>query len=646
MSRKNYYIIFLLLSLILITSFISPNIYAETQNIQEKELESENVSFSIDMAVISVFMILITSLFILEPIRLDLIAISIPVILVVLEPWTKISLEEALSGFSNEATITIIAMFILSAAIERSGAIQILIEKISTFTGESRSRQVGVISSISGLTAGVINNTPVVALFIPMVKELARRTKRSPSKLLIPLSFGAMMGGMLTLIGTHTNILASNISQRLIGQGFSIFEFTHIGFITMVVGIIYLVTIGNRLIPERIPGEEEITEEYEMGNYLTEVVIREESPLVGKTINETFEQFDYDIDLVQLIRKGESFVEPLGNKFLQGNDHLIIRTDQSTLFEVLRDQNLQILPGINVTRQYLEQKEKQNQDIQKMIEIVIPNDSFMIGQTLADANFVERYNTCVLAVRRGKELTHTSLEKITFAPGDILLLVAGENTLNRLRKNRNFIVASELEKPDYRTSKMFISLGIMAGVILLTVFNLLPIVISALGGVLMMVLTGCLNPGEIYEAINWEIIFLLAGVIPLGIALEKTGTANFLAQKLITFEHYLPPLGILILFYVLTVILTNIISRDASIIFMLPIAVDTANQLGVNPFAFVIVVTFAAGCSFLTPVGNQINLMVYGPGGYRFRDFMIAGGPLQFIFALLIPFLVFIFFPL
>ncbi|MFW6238419.1 MAG: SLC13 family permease [Halanaerobiales bacterium] len=646
MTRRAMNSLALLLLIVLLASIFSINIHAGTQNISGTELKSENDSFTIDMAVISTFVLVIIILFILEPIRLDLISLSIPVTLIILAPWTGISIEEALSGFSNEATITIIAMFILSAAIERSGAIQILIEKISSITGKSRSRQVGVISSISGLTAGVINNTPVVALFIPMVKELARRTRRSPSRLLIPLSFGAMMEGMLTLIGTHTNILASNISQRLIDQSFSVFQFTHIGFISMIVGIVYLVTVGEKLIPERIPAEEEITEEYEMGDYLTEVVIREDSPLIGKTINETFEQFEYDIDLVQLIRKGESFVEPLGNKYLQGNDHLIIRTDQSTLLQVLRDQSLQILPGINVTRQYLEHEEKQNQDQQKMIEIVIPNDSFMIGQTLSETNFVDRYNTSVLAVRRGKELTHTSLEDITFAPGDILLIVAEETTLTRLRKNRNFIVASELEEPDYRPSKMFTSLVIMAAVILLAVFNILPIVISALGGVLMMVLTGCLDPGEIYEAINWEIIFLLAGVIPLGIAPEKTGTASFLAHSLINFENYLPPLGILILFYILTVLLTNVISRDASIVFMLPIAVDTALQLSLNPFAFVLAVTFAAGCSFLTPVGNQVNLMVYGPGGYRFRDFMVAGGPLQLLFAILIPFLISIFFPL
>ncbi|MFW6381750.1 MAG: SLC13 family permease [Bacillota bacterium] len=604
-----------------------------------------DISFNTDMAIVLLLVLLMVVMFIWEPIRLDLIALAIPGLLVILSPWTRISVEEALSGFSNTATITIIFMFILSAGIYRSGLIQILIEKITDITGDSEIKQLGIITGLSSLSAGVINNTAVVALFIPMVKELARRTNKSPSRLLMPLSFGAMMGGMLTLIGTSTNLVASNISSRLINREFTVFEFTQIGFILLAIGIIYLITLGRRLIPARISAKEEITEEYEMGNYLTEVVIKKGSPLIGKTIDEAFSEFDYkqeDIDLVELKKRGQSFVEPLGNKYFDQDDHLIIRTDQNTLLKVLNDQRLQLVPGITVTQEYLEQEDES----QKVIEVIIPNDSFMVGQTLSEVNFVERYNSSILAVRRRKELTHTNMEEITFEAGDILLLVAGETTMDRLRHNRNFIVSNELETSGYRTSNIILSLSIMAGVILLAVLDVLPIVISALLGVILMAVTDCLDLNEIYSSVNWEIIFLLAGVIPLGRALEKTGTASYLAANLLAVEKYLSPLFILGLFYLLTVLLTNVISRNASVVFMLPIAVDTAQQLGVDPFPFILAVTFAVGCSFLTPVGNQINLMVYGPGGYRFRDFLVVGGPLQLILTLIVPLLISIFFPL
>lgn len=240
------------------------------------------------------------------------------------------------------------------------------------------------------------------------------------------------------------------------------------------------------------------------------------------------------------------------------------------------------------------------------------------------------------------------MEEMEFKAGDILLIMAGEATMDRLRANRNFIVTNEIETEDddFRRSRMILSTGILVGVITLAVFNIAPIVISALAGVLLMVITGCLQPSEVYDTVNWEIIFLLAGVIPLGVAMEKTGTAGYLAASILSAAGFLSPMLILVLFYIITAILTNVISRNASIVFMLPIAVDAARQLGVNPFAFILIVTFAVGCSFLTPVGNQINLMVYGPGGYRFRDFLVVGGPLQLIYAVLIPVLVAFFFPL
>nr|WP_204988835.1 SLC13 family permease [Sporohalobacter salinus] len=585
------------------------------------------------MIIVSTIVLLAVILFLLEPLRLDILALSIPVVLVLLQPWTKISTEEALSGFANKATITILAMFILSEGVQRSGLVRSLGDKIAQITTGSEMSQVGIITGLSGTIAGILNNTPLVAIFIPMVTNLARKTKTSPSKLLIPLSYASMMGGVMTLIGTSTNLLASDLSARLIDHPFSMFEFTPLGGVVLLVGIIYLVTIGWRLIPDRIDPQENLIDEYKMRDFLTEVVIEEDSPLVNKSVGETLNKTELDLDLVQIIRSGEQFVEPLAAKVFQAGDHLVIRTDQDTLLEVMNAEGLRLIPEIRITRKQLEEPIKGH----KVVETVIPHGSFMEGQTLEKVNFLERYNSTVLAIRRGHELTHKLMSEITLKAGDVLLLLAGEKTLDRLRSNRNFIISREIDSTDYRRSKIPIALGILFTVIISAALGLTPIVVSALAGVIAMVATGCVKSSEIYKAINWEVIFLLAGLIPLGIAMEKTGTAQYIAQQVLEIAGFFPPVVTLGIFYLLTALLTNIISNNASVLLMIPIAVDAAQQIGASPFSFVLAVTFAASTAFLTPVGYQTNLMVYGPGGYRFRDFVVIGAPLQLLLTIITP---------
>ncbi|MFW6308577.1 MAG: SLC13 family permease [bacterium] len=595
---------------------------------------------SLGVAIILFLLILLVILFVMEPIRIDLIALSIPVFLVLLEPWTQISSEEAVSGFSSPATITIGSMFVISYGVERSGVVQIIGDKIYDLTGKDEIKQLGLIVVIAGLIAGVINNTPVVALFIPMVIGIAARSKNSPSKFLIPLSFAAMMGGMLTLIGTSTNILASDILARRLGEGFSMFEFTHLGFVVLVTGTVYLLVLGRKLLPARIKPELELTEEFGMGQYLTEVVITEYSPLVGDSVREALKKIDCDLDIVQLIRRGEKFFEPLENKIIQQEDHLIVRTDQKNLIKLIQSQNLEIIPKTKITQNQLEDKEE---DSQNLVELVIPHGSFLEGQTLKEVNFLERYNSSILAIRQGEELAHKRMENITLKAGDVLLLTAGEKTVERLRKNRNFIVSSELGSENYRSSKIIYSLIILTSVILLATFNILPIVIASLAGVIAMVISGCLKPGELPEAINWDVIFLLSGLIPLGLAMENTGTAEFVATQILKLEGFLPPLFILGLFYIITGIFANLIGNNTSVILMLPIALDAAEQLGLNPIAFALVVTFAASSAFLTPMSYQTNLMVYGPGGYKFQDFFVVGAPLQLILTIIVPLFIYLF---
>ncbi|MDY6765324.1 MAG: SLC13 family permease [Halobacteria archaeon] len=583
-----------------------------------------------------VFAIITVTLFLFatEVVPVDITAIGIMVTLIVLGPWTEVTPAEGVSGFSSVATITVLAMFILSDGVQRTGLVQLLGAKLIKFTRESESRQLGATMGIVGPISGFINNTAAVAILLPMVIDIAEKGKTSPSKLLIPLSYASMFGGMLTLIGTSTNILASDITARLASvdprlHAFSMFEFTHLGAIVTVVGIVYLLTLGRFLIPERIKAQEDLTEEFEVAEYLTEVVVREDSPFVGKTVEQAISETDFDVDVLQIIRGDRTFMEPFAGRLIHAGDVFMLRTDRDTLMNLIDEEGLDLVPEIEITDEEIEDPDKG----QTLVEVVIAPGSSLTGQTLTSSNFRDRYDGTVLALRRGGELIRKRLDDVRLSPGDTLLIQATTETIDRLIDNRNFIVAREVERHDYRSSKMPVAVGIVSLVVALAALNILPIMVSALGGALAMVLTGCIKPTELYDSIQWDVIFLLAGVIPLGIAMQETGAAELLANLIIVSADFLPHVVVLGIFYIFTALLTNVISNNASVVLMIPVAISAATEINANPFAFVLAVTFAASTAFMTPVGYQTNLFIYGPGGYKFMDYMRVGGPLQMLFA-------------
>ncbi|MGM0508563.1 MAG: SLC13 family permease [Fusobacteriota bacterium] len=580
-------------------------------------------------------LIFLIVMFIIEPIRIDIIALSVPVILVFTNYWTGVTPIEAISGFSSSATVTIGSMFIISAGVEKSGIIQALGDKIDKWTGDSDFKLLFFIILFAGIIAGFINNTPVVALFIPLVIGISKRKNSSPSKFLIPLSYAAMMGGLTTLIGTSTNILASDILARRTGEGFSMFEFTHLGLLVLFIGAIYMLVLGRKILPERIKPEVEVTEKFDVGKYLTETAIREDSPLIGKTMEEAENLIDFELNIIQLHRSGKKFLKPLINKIIQAGDHLIVRTDPENLVQLIKAHKMKIISKTPTRKNLNIEKGSQN-----MVEIVLPYGCILEGQTLEESKFLENYDCDILAIRQGEKLNHKRMINIPLKVGDVLLLTAGEKTIERLRKDSSFIISSEIGGKEYRPSKVITSLAILAGVILLAALKIVPIAISSLGGVIAMVITKSLKPVELSEAINWNVIFLLAGLIPLGIAMDNTGTARFMASQILQLEGILSPVLFLMIFYLFTMIFANLIGNNASVILMLPIALDAAGQLGLNPIAFAIAVTFAASSAFLTPMSYQTNMMVYGPGGYKFQDFFWTGLPLQLMLLGIVPLLI------
>ena len=593
-----------------------------------------------------VFLVVLAALllFVTEPVPVDVTAIGVLVALLLIQP-ASVALAaaglvdgpillfpsypaDALSGFSSEATLTVLAMFILSDGVQRTGVIQRLGARIATFTGDSQSRQLGASIGVVAPISGFINNTAAVAILLPMVTDLAHRGGTSPSKLLLPLSYASMFGGMLTLIGTSTNILASELSGRLIGRSFTMFEFTQLGIVVSVVGTVYLLTVGRWLTPERIKPKLDLTEEFEMAEYLTEVVVRPDSPLVGQRVGKALVETEFDVDLLQLIRGDDTFLEPLGPKEIQAGDVFAIRTDRDTLVELLGVEGLDAVPTA------VDEAELETEDAaDSLVELVVAPGSALPGKSLASASFRRRYDATVLALRRGDDLIRRRMDDITLRVGDTLLVQATAESIDRLDATRDLIVAQEIDRHDYRGDKIPVAIGIVVGVVALAALEVLPIVVAALAGALAMVATGCLRPTELYESVQWDVVFLLAGVIPLGIALEATGAASLLASLVVATGDVLPLVGVLGAFYVLTAVLTNVISNNASVVLMVPVAVEAATTLGANAFSFVLAVTFAASTAFMTPVGYQTNLFVYGPGGYRFGDYLRVGGPLQLVFA-------------
>jgi di/tricarboxylate transporter len=586
-----------------------------------------------DMIVVFILILLALVLFATEWFPIDVTAILVMVLLMVLEPWTQISAREGISGFASPATITVLAMLILSTGINRTGIVQMLGQKMAKFAGTDQRKQLAATIGVTGPISGFINNTPVVAILVPVISDLAHEGNTSPSKLLIPLSFASMFGGMLTLIGTSTNILASDIAAQLGAKSpslglhaFGMFEFTKLGVIVFAVGAIYLMTVGAQLLPERIPADEDLLEEYALQEYLADVAVPINSSLIGQTVEEALGNEESEIDVLQLIRDGERFDEPLARKEIRENDTLRLRTNREKLERIMETEGLTLSRGPQT-----EDDLHPDDEEPVLVEVVIPSGSFLVSETLASSTFRERYDANVLAFRTRGDVVRDRFEDIRIRVGDTLLVQAPHDSLTRLVENEDFIVAHEFDEVDYRNEKIPFAVGIIAGVVALPALNILPIVVSALAGVVAMVFSGVLKPTELYSSVEWNVIFLLASVIPLGTALQQTGAAALLGDTVASTATFLPAIGVLWVFYLATGLLTSVISNNASVVLMIPVAASAAQSIGANAFAFVLAVTFAASTAFMTPVGYQTNLFVYGPGGYTFSDFLRVGAPLQLL---------------
>ncbi|HET8859215.1 SLC13 family permease [Marivirga sp.] len=572
--------------------------------------------------------ILAIILFVTEKLSVDLIGLVIICALVI---TGVISPVEGIQGFSNTATITVAFMFVMSAALLKTGALQFVAYKLSAIFKRSFRLGLVLMMLLIALISAFINNTPIVAVFIPVVIQIAKSTGKSPSQLLIPLSFASIFGGTCTYIGTSTNVLVSGIAQDFGFEGFSMFQLLPFGFILVAVGTLYMMLIGSRILPKNRQNEENLEEKFGMREYLTEIELQDNTDSIGKTIMQSPLVTDLKIDILEINRQGIRYNLPQGDFILHSGDILKVRCNLSNIKEL--KSRAKILEGSSV--------KMAGDNLQgtgtSLVEMVISANSEFDGKNLQELDFRRRFRASPLAIRHREEVLHEDLYDIKLKAGDVLLAEVKSHYVKELRKkemsqNAPFALLSSDIVIDFNKKQFYIVTTVLAIVIALATFGILDIVISVMAGVVTLVLLNVMNMREVYKAINWKIVFLLAGVLSFGVALSNTGLDQKIASGLLSQLGDFGPVIVLSGLYFVTSMLTELMSNNATAALMAPIAIAISIQLGLVPTPFLMAVTFAASASFMTPIGYQTNTMVYTAGSYKFTDFTKVGVMLNLLF--------------
>jgi len=574
-------------------------------------------------------------LFASERLPVDLTAIIVMAVLLISGIVTP---GEGLSGFSNTATVTIGAMFVLSAALQKTGAVNFLgalSSKIFKFNF-----WVGLIGTmiLVGVVSAFVNNTPVVAVFIPILMALSVTNNISPSRLLMPISFASMFGGVCTLVGTSTNILVSSVAVQHGLPALGMFEFTKMGLVFFGAGILYMALFGVRLIPVR-EIEQNLTDKYRMKDYLTDIVLLPEAKSVGKRVADSPLVRELDIDILEVIRNRMRMLVPVSDIVLKENDLLRVRCDIRQL------QHLKERMGILMKSDCQLQDGDFGCEELKLTEVVVAPNSRLIDKTIKSSYFRNVFLATALAVRHRGQLLNQGFADTPLKAGDAILVEIRKENYSALINNKNFVIVSDIETPRYRKDKIIPALAVIAGVIISASLGILPIMVGAIIGSVILIIAGCLTLEEAYDAIDWKVIFLLGGIISLGLALEKTGAAKYLSDGILLFMGGWGPVAIVAALYLMTSILTETMSNNATAVLLAPVAISTAVTMNLSPTPFLMAIAFAASASFMTPVGYQTNTMIYGVGRYKFSDFIKVGAPLNLIFWVLATILIPVFFP-
>lgn len=580
-------------------------------------------------------------LFVTEWLPVDLVAILLMLSLVLSGVITP---EEGVAGFSNSATLTVAFMFVLSAALLKTGALQYVGPRLADVFRKSYTGGLMLMMLAVALISAFINNTPVVAIFIPVIMKVAKISGQSPSKLLIPLSYASIFGGTCSLIGTSTNILVSGIAEKSGLEPFSMFLLTPVGGLLLIAGILYMVFIGIRILPGH-EAESNLEQKFGVRDYLAEIELGAEADSVEKKIMEAPLVRQLDLDIIEVRRaNGNRHYLPQGDLVLKAGDVLKVRCNMDKLLLLKEKEQLKATASIRINDNHFTDKNT------SLVELVIMSKSEFEGKTLRQLDFRRKYRAAPLAIKHREEVLHERLQDVPLQPGDIILAEVKTHYLDNLKEQEKqqespFIVLSEAGTTEFNRKKFYKVAAIGSAVILAATFNVLPIMIAVIAGAALLVLTGCLDMKDFYHAIEWKVVFLLAGALSLGVAMENSGLAGTIAGGLVEQLGPWGPAAILSGLYLVTSALTEMMSNNATAALVAPIAIAMAASLGVSPLPFLLAVTFAASASFMTPVGYQTNTMIYAAGQYKFRDFLKVGTFLNLLFWLLASFLIPFFFP-
>lgn len=579
-------------------------------------------------------------LFITEKLSIDLVAL---LIIGALVTTGVISPAEGMQGFSNPATMTVAFMFVISAAILKTGSLQYVAGQLTRTFQNHYQRGVVLLMLMVSAVSAFINNTPVVAVMIPVTMQIAKSANRAASKLLIPVSYASIFGGTCTLIGTSTNILVSGIAEQNGMEPFGMFDFAPMGLVFVIVGSIFMIFIGQKLLPSRTESDEAELED-SLIDYLAEIEILPDSELANKSILSSALVKQLDMEILELRRNSTVMNLPQGDTRLLAGDILKVRCNVSKMKQLKDQLKVKVMPFTDDVE--LDEGDEKS----SFVELVIPTNSALEGKTLREFDFRRRFRAAPLAIRHREEVLHDRLQDVRLLSGDVILVEMKTHFLEQWRSNVKdqnipFIILSEEGILNFDRRSFRIVISIILGVLFTASTGLLPIVISTMLGVCLLVITGCLNMKEVYRSIQWPIVFLLAGALSLGVAMENSGLAHKIAYEIVNNLHAFGPVAILSGLYLLTSLLTETMSNNATAALVAPIAIATAQQLDVSPVPFLMATMFAASASFMTPIGYQTNTMIYSAGGYRFQDFFKVGVWLNLLFWLLSTLLIPVFFP-
>ncbi len=578
-------------------------------------------------------------LFVSEIIRYDLTAV---LILVALVASGVITIEEGLEGFANKATITIGCLFVLSEGLRRTGALELLISACRRIAAWRREFLFPSLLVVVGLLSAFMNNTAVVAIMIPVAIEAARTAEVPPARYLMPMSFVSIFGGVCTLIGTSTNLLISDIAEGSGLDPIGMFELTPVGAILLVLGFLYVWILAPRYFDADADSEgRSLTDAFDIREYLTDLDIDAAFEGIGERPSQLDLFNRRNIEVLEVFKGGEAQRRSDPDLELEEGDVVRVKSGPAVI-DALVNQH----PGVRVgvARHWRDKDLERGEDV--LVEAVIAPDASVSGSRVEDVDLPERFGAVLLALRQlGTGSEPLRLSEHRLQSGDSILLKVPRARIENLKEDTNFVVVSELDTESTRRDRLPVAISILVGVVGLAALNVAPIALTALAGALALVLSGCLSAEDAYSAVNWKIIFLLAGLIPLGTAMSNTGASTFLASNLVGFVDQFGVHGLVAGFFGLTMLLTNVVSNAATAVLLAPVAISAAASIGIDPRPVLISVTLGASLSFMTPIGYQTNTLVFGPGRYSFGDFAKFGTPLNVITWVLVTIFVPLFWP-